>query len=284
MQSMFPRTEVGGISLSRMIIGSNWILGYSHTGQAADAMIQRRYDTYEKIVPLLEAYMAYGIDTVMAPFGGSEILCKAIKETEQRTGRQIIMIDTPIINVDDSIAARAEAKQTIQACADRGSKFCLIHHSSAEQLVNKNTREIKRIGDYTEMIRACGLIPGLSAHMPELVVYADENEYDIETYIQIYNAMGFMMQVEIETVASIIHHAKKPVITIKPMAAGRCTPFVGLNFSWNTIRAQDMVAVGAFTPEEALEDIEISIAALERRLPDLEGRNSPNNTQAAFGK
>jgi hypothetical protein len=44
--------------------------------------------------------------------------------------------------------------------------------------------------------------------------------------------MGFLMQVEVETVNQIIHAAKKPVMTIKPMAAGRTTPFVGLNFSW----------------------------------------------------
>ncbi len=37
------------------------------------------------------------------------------------------------------------------------------------------------------MIRQHGMIPGLSAHMPELILYSDENEYDVETYIQIYN-------------------------------------------------------------------------------------------------
>ena len=36
----FPRTTVGGISLPRMIIGTNWMLGWSHTGAAADAAIQ----------------------------------------------------------------------------------------------------------------------------------------------------------------------------------------------------------------------------------------------------
>jgi hypothetical protein len=91
--------------------------------------------------------------------------------------------------------------------------------------------------------------------------------------------MGFMMQIEIESVHNTIWNAKKPVMTIKPMAAGRCTPFVGLNFVWNTIRPQDMVTVGCMTPREAEEDIEISLAAMERRPPDLEGRSSPNKTK-----
>ena len=85
------------------------------------------------------------------------------------------------------------------------------------------------------------MIPGLSAHMPEIIQYTDENDYDAETYIQIFNCMGFLMQVEIESVIRVIHSAKKPVLTIKPCAAGRVTPFVGLNFNWNVLRPQDMI-------------------------------------------
>jgi hypothetical protein len=58
---------------------------------------------------------------------------------------------------------------------------------------------------------------------------------------------------------------------------------VGLNFTWNTIRQQDMVTVGAFNVDEVLEDIEISFAALDRRMPDIGKRSSPDNHQAAFG-
>jgi hypothetical protein len=67
-------------------------------------------------------------------------------------------------------------------------------------------------------------------------------------------------------------------MTIKPMAAGRVTPFVGLNFSWNTLRDCDMVAVGCLTPQEAVEVIEISRAALARRRAGIEGRGSLGGT------
>ena len=284
MSKMFPRTEVAGISLSRMIIGTNWLLGWSHTGAAADKMITSRYDAKEKMYPILEAYMEYGVNTIMAPFGLSQILADAVKEVEQKTGKPMIMVDTPSINVDDTAEGRKEAEAVIKACASRGSKICLLHHTSVEQLVNKNKAIIDRLSDYTNMIREAGLVPGLSAHMPEVITYTDENEYDVETYIQIYNCMGFLMQVEVETVAGIIHNAKKPVMTIKPMAAGRTTPYVGFNFTWNTIRDCDMVTVGAFSAEEVHEDVEISLAAIERRFPGMEKRSSPVNNQAAFGK
>ena len=278
MTKQFPRTEVGGVSLSRMIIGTNWILGYSHTTVAADNFIRQNHDTPEKIANMLEVFLESGVDTIMGPFNGNSMLVNAVRNAEDRTGKGMIIIDTPIINVDNSPEARAEAEKTIAASKKLGATFCLPHHSSVEELVNKNKKIIDRLPDYLAMIRDHDMVPGLSAHMPELVVYSDLNNYDVETYIQIYNCMGFLMQVEVEYIHKVIWDAKKPVMTIKPMAAGRVSPFVGLTFSWHTIRPCDMVTVGCLTPDEAREDIEISLAALESRRPDLEGRSSPKKT------
>lgn len=282
MTKLFPRTTVAGVSLSRMIIGTNWMLGWSHTGRAADRRITDRYRRPEDFVPMLEAFLEHGVDTLMGLFTAKPVIYEAVELTKQKTGKNIIVIDTPILNVDDSAAARREAEATVRESARLGAAFCFPHHVSAEQLVNKSRGTMDRLGDYTAMIRDAGMIPGLSAHMPELIVYADQNGYDVETYIQIYNCMGFLMQVEVEAVAAIIHGAKKPVMTIKPMAAGRCTPYVGLNFSWNTLRPCDMVAVGCFSPDEVHEDVEISLAAIERRFPNLERRGSPSGDQAAL--
>lgn len=281
---LFPRTEVEGLSLSRMIIGTNWLAGWSHTSPSADRMIVRTHSEPGTIVPMLLAFQEAGVDTMMAPFSQLPVVCRAVEEAREKSGKDFILIDTPILNVENTGEARKEAEAVIRQGQSIGARICLIHHSSAEQLVNKGKRTIERIGDYTTMIREAGMIPGLSAHMPELVIYSDLNGYDVQTYIQIYNCMGFMMQVEIETVNQIIHDAKKPVMTIKSMAAGRCTPFVGLNFSWATIRDCDMVTVGCFHEEEAREDIEISLAALAHRRVNLAKRSSPNVNQDAFGK
>lgn len=280
---MFPRTEVAGVSLPRMLMGTNWILGYSHTGAAADALIRERNSARESTYEIVKAYLSYGVDAMMAPFGGSAPLREGIKMAEDETGKKVTLIDTPIVDMRDSREARASADATIAECAKNGATFCLLHHSSVEQLVSKLDHKIVRLPDYLDMIRQHGMIPGLSAHMPELIVYSDENEYDVQTYIQIYNCLGFMMQVEIEGVRKIIENAKKPVMTIKSMAAGRVSPYVGITFSYATLRPRDMVTVGAFTPYEVHEDVEIAMAALERRFPELEGRSSPNKTVALGG-
>ena len=284
MEKMFPRTEVGGISLPRMIIGCNWVSGFSHRSAAGDTMIRKTHHSPESVAAIFEVFLKEDINAVLGLFDKDPNLAGAVKMAEERTGKKMIIMDEPVINIDDNPTARKEAERTIKNCAQRGATFCLPLHSCVEQLINKNKGVIERLPDYLYMIREAGMIPGLSAHMPEIIQYADANEYDVETYIQIYNCMGFLMQVEIESIARIIHSARKPVITIKPCAAGRMTPFVGLNFNWNTIRKQDMVCIGCFNPDEAVEDIEISRAALERRLPKIGSRNSPLVTDIIRGE
>jgi hypothetical protein len=255
-----------------MIIGTNNVLGGSHRTKARDTHIKGIFSTRESVAELLEAYLAHGVDTIIGCLINASHVLDGIKLAEDRTGKKMHYMELGVFDMSDSPAGRADAEAFIKRCAKAGCEVFLPLHICVEQLLDKQTKTINRIGDYTSMIRANGMIPGLSAHMPEVIQYADANEYDVETYIQIYNAIGFLMQMEIETVHEIIWQAKKPVLTIKPMAAGHLNPFVGLSFTWNTIRPQDMTAVGCMTADEAAEVIEISMAALEHRPPDVEGR------------
>jgi hypothetical protein len=271
----FPRTTVGGLSVSRMIIGTNWFCGFSHQTPARDAYIKDNILDRKVIADILEVFFRAGVDTIMGILHEYPVLLDAIKEAEDRTGVHCIKIDTPIINTADTDTARDEARALFDKVAKLDTEICMPHHVSVEQLIDKGQKKIHRLDDYTKMIRERGMIPGLSAHMPEVLLYADANDNDVETYIQIYNAAGFLMQVEIDWINNVIWNAKKPVMTIKPMAAGRVPPFVAFNFVWNTIREQDMVTVGTMSPREAEEVIELSMAILEGRRPEIAIRGTP---------
>ena len=267
----FPRTIVGGVSVSRMIIGSNWLLGWSHTSAAKDRFI-KSFQTRDNIVAILKAFLGYGVDTIMgAP---SPLLIEACDEAEQQTGKHIIRVLTPGFNIwhekmsPSAIMAEKEPEEAFDACKKMGAAFCLPHQSITDALIDRRSRTIRDLDIYSKMIRERGMIPGLSTHMPEAVTYADGTGADVETYIQIYNSLGFLMQVEVDWVMRIIRDAKKPVMTIKPLAAGRLLPPVGLAFVWNTIRDQDMVTIGCTTPDEAKESVELSLDFLARRMPD----------------
>jgi hypothetical protein len=264
---MFSRTTVGGVSLPRLLIGTNWFRGFSHTSLAKDKFIKETM-TSERIAAVLEVFLGYGIDAIMGL--PDPVTTEAARIAQEKTGRKLIYIFTPHFNILPGGPAESEPERVFDYCKKMGATFCFPHQCITDALIDKRTHEIRDYGRYAKMIRDRGMIPGLSTHMPESIVIADKTGIDVESYIQIYNAAGFLMQVEADWVMKVIREAKKPVMTIKPLAAGRLLPAVGLGFVWATIRDCDMVTIGTMTPDEAREVIEISLALLERRSAGIE--------------
>ena len=235
----FPRTIVGGVSLSRMIVGTNWMMGYSHTTAAKDDYINQHTKNRKAMADIMEVFFRAGIDTVMGQVQ-SPPLAEGIQEAQQRTGVKAIIVSTPgfPVKADTPEAGfdKGEVDKILEEQVKLGAKFCMPHQSTTDALLDRCTRKIRKMDQLSAAIRAHGMIPGLSTHMPESVTYADESGLDVETYIQIYNAMGFLMQIEVDWVQRVIAHARKPVMTIKPFAAGQIRPLQGLTFVWNTIR------------------------------------------------
>ncbi|NDJ77457.1 MAG: hypothetical protein GYB65_14490 [Chloroflexi bacterium] len=277
--SDFPRTTVGKVSVSRLVVGTNWFLGYSHTSPAKDKFI-RELQTRERMTAVLTAFLARGVDAVMAPL--SDKLEEAIQEAEQRAGRRMIRILTPSFNITPGGPEEDDPERVLDQTEALGATFCLPHQKVTDALIDRMTRTIRDIDRYTTLIRERDMIPGLSTHMPEAVGYADSNGADIETYIQIYNAAGFLMQVEADWVMSIIHKAHKPVMTIKPLAAGRLLPVVGLAFVWSTLRAQDLVTIGCTTPDEANEVIDLSLDLIANRTPIAELQKTRSKSSLTY--
>jgi len=264
----FPRTVVGGVSVSRMIIGTNWFLGWSHCTAAKDAFIQQEIADPKRLADIIEVFFRAGVDTIMGLIN-SPVLPEAIREAENRTGVKAIVVSTPSFPTTKRTPTDGwdlgEVERILDAQVECGATFCLPHTSTTDLMIDKCTREIRQFDVLCRMIRERGMIPGLSTHVPESIVYADETGLDVETYISIYNLMGFLMPLEVDWTNRIIHGAQKPVMTIKPFAAGQVRPFQGLAFSWTTLRDIDMVTVGTMAPREAAEVIEISLDILSRR-------------------
>jgi hypothetical protein len=265
----FPRTTIENLSVSRLIIGTNWFLGYSHMSRAQDKLIVDM-QTRERLAEVIGVFLAAGVDTIYGTRPESPHLDAALADAEQKVGRKVIRMGTPGFNLSGRPGADDMNQKTLDDYARIGCAVCLPHQSTTDALLDKRVRKIRDMDRYAAWIRERGMIPGLSTHMPEAIVYADETGLDVGTYIQIYNAIGFLMQVEVDWVHRIIWGAKKPVITIKPLAAGRLMPLVGLAFNWATLRDQDMVCIGCLTPDEARECIDISLSQLNGSGPQVE--------------
>ncbi len=264
----FPRTTVGNISTSRMIIGTNWFLGYTHCTAAKSTSVERIVTNVHAIADIIEVFFKAGVDTIMCPHTQT-CMFDAIQEAEQRTGVEAVIISTPSFTTNPRTPFDGfdlgEAERILDGEAAKGVAICMPHTSTTDVMVDKCTREVRQMDTLCRLIRQRGMIPGLSTHIPETVVFADETGLDVESYIQPFNLMGYLMQLEVDWVGRIIRNAKKPVMTIKTMAAGQIRPYQALTFVWNAIREIDMVTVGTMAPEEARELVELSLEILSRQ-------------------
>ncbi len=260
-EAPLPTTSIEGYEIGRLVIGTNWFLGYSHMSAAKSRWI-RRYQDAEKIANVLEVCTAGGMNAIVAPI--SELLMEALELHEERTGRHIIQILTP------GGATTEELMEGIDECAERGAEFCLPHTSWTDSRLCPARNEIEDWPRVAEYIRERGMAPGLSTHRPEAIVVGDRAGYDIATYIQPLNPIGFLCSVETDWVAGLINRTEKPIICIKPLAAGRVNPPTGLSFAFSNIKPIDMVCIGLLCEEEAEEDLEITRQLLARQRADVE--------------
>jgi hypothetical protein len=115
---------VGGVSLPRLLIGTNWFLGYSHTSLAKDKFI-KDFQTRERIAAVLNVFLEYGIDAVMGPL--SQHLEDSVCEAEQRSGKRITRIYTPAFDLSPSAAAGGLRRSSTSVWHSTQRSVCRIN-------------------------------------------------------------------------------------------------------------------------------------------------------------
>jgi len=127
--SEFPRTMVGGVSMPRLICGTNWMLGFSHFSAAKDRLIRELFDTPSKVARVLEVFVGHGCNAVMSM--SSDFMGQVILEAQQKTGVPIIWVATPSypdMNNPDTW------KQAVEHAKRVGATFCFPHTSVTDRL------------------------------------------------------------------------------------------------------------------------------------------------------
>jgi hypothetical protein len=244
-----PYSEIGGLKIARLVIGSNTFFGYSHYSRARDTL-WRRYFTDDKIQEVLEKCAQKGLNAVCSMPG--ERLRKIMDKVERNTGVHIVWFATP-----GNVYPWEKWKDDVNMTADVGAEFCMPHQCYTDNALASGRGEIERYAEIAGYVREKGMRPGLSTHRPETIRTVDRIGYDCDVYIQPYNSIGFLCPVETDWIGNVIRNAKKPVLCIKPLGSGRVLPPTGLPFVFNSVSPKDVVCIGMMSPEEVEENVTI---------------------------
>jgi hypothetical protein len=116
----FPRTQIEGLSVPRLIIGTNWFMGFSHTSAAQSRFI-KEHQTAQRIADVMEVFFEAGINATLGGQPYDEHFVAALRDVEDRTGREAIWIGTPSFDLSGTGEARDKNMRILDAFAEKGS-------------------------------------------------------------------------------------------------------------------------------------------------------------------
>jgi len=255
-----PMTQIGAYFVSRVLCGSNSFFGHSHFSAARSNWL-RKYFTLDRIVEVMCAAAEEGVNGTIS--GDVPAMAEALAQVKKLTGVEYVWMATP------GGSNLAELQAGIQRCADMGAQFCLPHVSYTDNNLLVAEKRIAGAEEIIAQTRELGMGTGWSTHRPETIVVSDAAGYDADTYVQPFNAIGFLCSVETDWVARVIRNAHQPVVCIKPFGAGRIMPPTGLPFVYSNCKPNDTVAIGVMSVEEVQEDLKIVRNILEHAAEDI---------------
>ncbi|MGB9681516.1 MAG: hypothetical protein ACP5RW_04330 [bacterium] len=265
-----PQVEISGVKVSRFICGTNPFNGYSHFSKARDIFMQR-YFTVDKVLEVLEKCQELGINSLIGPI--NEKTCLVQEELIRRGRPPMVWVSTTLGWLDKELL-----KKETKIAAEVGNKLHAIHCSFVDSHLVSSKNEIEDIEDLLKYIRDLGMIPGISTHRPETLTVLANSNYDIEFVILPFNSIGFLSNLEVNWIAKMIREFPKPIIAIKPLAAGRLMPEQGIPFVAENIKPNDTIAIGVMSPEEVEEDVAIFLDTLQKQHNKRELLNTPSKS------
>jgi hypothetical protein len=240
---MIPKVKLEHLELSRFFLGTNPFCGISHKTPSQDIFYKEYFSDVDKISEIMMYLLEeFGVNAFVS--SPRDNLDKARNIVEKEMGEKYYWICTPS---DSRLTAKGTAtdlKGQIQWCADHNSSICMPHRSWTDSALDPKNNRIRDVEKYLDLIRDLDMIPGLSSHYYETIRACNTQKYDVKLIIQPLNTLGFMSNIEVNTLIQYINNTSIQILNIKPLAAGRLLPEVGLNFCFNNIKSNDFVACG----------------------------------------
>jgi hypothetical protein len=235
-----PQIQLGSLTVSRLILGSNQFFGYSHMSRERDRAM-REYFTDERIVAFLDEAADLGVTSVsMLP---SRRWYALWKKYSTSGGRMTTWISQPMGETDEAMI------RDIEESAQNGAKAIYVQGNQVERRFNRGEGEL--IQRWIERIKKCGVAAGLASHRPHVLPECERRGYGADFYFQCCYIPDSFKPAERDQAMATLKQLLKPVVAYKVMAAARNKPDEAFVFVFGHLRTGDGVCVGVFPKDKA---------------------------------
>lgn len=247
-----PTVPLGRHRISRLIAGSNPILGYSYQGPHTDRNM-RQYFTPEQTVAFLQDCEQAGITTHQ--FGHSERsveYLKLLRATESKL--QLICLHSK----------REELEEAIRSTRP----FAVAHHGGVTDRMFAEGKA-EAVHDYVKAVHDQGLLAGVSAHNPDCIRRIADAGWEVDFFMTCFyyltrslagrqeptptleiSSYPFFKQ-DPQVMTRVIRQVDQPCLAFKVLGAGRLcsspdTVRAAFQYAFENIKAGDAIIVGMF--------------------------------------
>ena len=250
--------QIGNISVSRFILGSNPFSGFSHQSQETD-MRMMRWFTARQIKETLREAESLGVNTVVGR--ADHHIMRVLMEYWDEGGKIQWFAQT--------CPGVGPMEFGVREAVFGGAKACHIHGGVMDNLLAQG--KLEDVPRAIGLIREAGLLAGIAGHNPQVFEWAEEN-LDVDYYLcSYYNSARrnerpehvrgmkeWFWERDRETMTALIQRLSRPVIHYKVLAAGRNDPAEALAYAAKKMRPCDAVCVGVYNegkPDMLREDV-----------------------------
>ena len=170
-----PLVRIGQHAVSRLIVGGNPFSGNSHVSAGLDEEMAD-YFTAENIKRTLRDCEAAGITAVQAR--GDRHIQRVLREFRNEGGS----LDWIAQTASELASQRGHVKRLAELGA-----AAIYHHGSRTD--NRwHSGRMEEVHELLKAIRDTGVAVGLGTHIPEVIEFAEENDWDVDFYMAcLYN-------------------------------------------------------------------------------------------------
>ena len=250
--------RLGGVEVSRLIIGGNPFSGFSHQNPATD-LSMKRYFTVERLKQTLRAAEESGITAFIGR--ADRHITRLLFEYWNEGGA--------IRWIAQTCPEMASAARSIEDALSEGAAACYLHGGVVDNLFARG--DLKEIPGLIRKIKDAGVPAGIAGHNPDVFEWAEAN-LDADFYMcSYYNSAHRDQNAELrsgmaewfndedrDTMVSLIRRLSKPAIHYKIFAAGRKNPRDAFAFAARQLRPGDGVCIGVYPehkPGMVAEDV-----------------------------
>ena len=246
-----PTIQLGEHRISRLVAGSNPILGYSYAGQHADHHM-KEYFTPERTVAFLQDCERAGI-TAHQFADPSKAMPYVTPLRESGSKLKFFCLHSEREKVRDAVAL--------------AKPIAMVHHGGATDRLFAEGKS-GQVHDYVKAVRDQGVLAGVSAHNPDCIKRIADEGWEVDFFmtcfyfltrpIVIKNADIPMLDFGLPffkndpvVMTEVVRQVKQPCFGFKILGSGRrCTNQntvrAAFEFAFKNIKPTDGVIVGMF--------------------------------------